>query len=125
MTLSDSVQLEPSSTMDKKLKLAPLCLIYLFLPLSQSIVTLRPRNERVAWNSGVDCLRSVQTLFHSIKNVLEDTEEGILQSIVQPTKKVIVLHLHNLTSPAAEIEGNYLLLLHSLISSGQLQRYIY
>lgn len=42
--------------------------------------------------------------------------------MVLNTRNVIMLHLHNLTSPAAEIESNYLALMHTLISSGKMLR---
>lgn len=100
-----------------------LLLLFLWLYPSPtiSIVTLRPRNERVAWDSGVACLQSVQALFQRLRVVLEDSEVDN-RTMVPNTKNVIMLHLHNLTSPAAEIESNYLALMHSLISSGKMLR---
>lgn len=95
-------------------------------PATHSIVTLRPKNERgpSAWNSGVECLQRVHTIFQSLTIVLEDSEEEGNATVVPRLKNVLMLHLHNLTTPSAEIESNYLKLLNQLISSGQMQRYV-
>lgn len=100
-----------------------LLVVTLYLAPSLAIVTLRPKNERVAWDSGVECLQRVQKLFQELKAVLEDTEEEWSNFTTGPiTKNIIILHLHNLTSPAAEIERNYLKLINQLISSGEMHR---
>lgn len=101
-----------------------LLLLFCSCPATHSIVTLRPKNERgpSAWNSGVECLLQVHSIFQSLKIVLEDSEAEGNATVVPRVKNVIMLHSHNLTTPSAEIESNYLKLLNQLISSGQMQR---
>lgn len=99
-----------------------LCMCSL-MQITLGIVTLRPKNERVAWDSGVECLESVQRMFHNLTNALEDTEEGEnLPAVAPATRNIIALHMQNLTSPAAEIERQYLMRINRLISSGDFHR---
>lgn len=102
-----------------------LCPVIFFVcalfPLSSAIVTLRPKNERVAWDSGVECLERIQLIFHSLRIVLEDTEEPDNVPLGNRTKNVIMFHVHNLSSPAAEIEWKYRIRLNQLISEGELR----
>lgn len=99
-----------------------LCVCSLSQHQALGIVTLRPKNERVAWESGVECLHQVQKLFHDLRAVLEDTEEGFIYPSSISTKNIILMHLYNLSSPAAEIERHYRKRIHDLISSGEMRR---
>lgn len=120
-----AVQVQYSSAMDAvQMRLFVILCVFSWWPITHGIVTLRPRNERVAFSSGVECLHRVQQVFHDLKAVLEDTEEGSNYTSGPYTKNVIMLHVHNLSSPAAEIERNYLKLLNQLISSGEMHRLI-
>lgn len=73
------------------------------LTFINSVVYLRGKNERgpLAWHAGEECIGAVSTIF-------------FYDQYSSRTKNAIVLHTHNLSSPAAEIENIYLTRINDL-----------
>lgn len=120
MQWQSAVKCEPFS---KMLKLFLLSTLLLSEPTYQ-IVTLRTRNERgpSAWTAGIKCLEALEKSFDGLTVALQEGDYYRGSRAVNRTTNVIMVHLHNLSSPAAEIETNYLKQLNLLIANGDIQR---
>lgn len=101
-------------------------LVVLSLTPSLQILTLRARNERgpSAWKAGIKCLETVERSFDGLTVALQEGDFYYHSKSFNRTTNVIVVQLYNLTSPAAEIEMNYLKLLNHLFSTGDIHRWV-